>query len=70
MPQLQTSVFSEPETNGEEKKESQMIGRRIGISGRTPPRGRAGVGDGELRRSGGNKGSNGKDATTEHGDER
>lgn len=70
MLQVHASVFSAPETDGEEKKEGQMIERRAGIPGRTPPGGRAGIGDGELRRGGGDKGSGGEDAATEHGDER
>lgn len=47
-----------------------MVGRGDGISGHTPPGGRAGIGDGELRRGGGDEGSSGEDAETEHGDER
>lgn len=68
MLQVHASVFEEPETDGEE---NQKMGRRDGISGRTPPRGRTGVGDGELCLStSGDQGNSGEDTATEHGDER
>lgn len=52
------------------KKKVRWVERRVGILGRTPPERRAGLGDGELGRGGGDKGGSSEDATTEHGDER
>jgi hypothetical protein len=53
------------------EKKNQRMKRRDGISGRTPPRGRTGVGDGELCLStSGDQGNAGEDRTTEHGEER